>query len=121
MLNVEERRGEVFLVCQEVGGWIDGSLGKRLDAVAGDRVEGLDELDLVVPERDAVAEVGEGGEYVDGVALDAETSVDEFDFVASVLSVEEPQEQGVAGDAVADMDVDGALGELVGVADAVYA
>ena len=120
-LNLAQGGGHVLFGGEEVAGGVDDCLVVSVDALPAYGVEAFNGFDFIVPEANTVAEVGKGGENVDGVAFYTEASVGEFYFVADVLCVEELEEEGVAPYAVADFNVYGASFEFLGVADAVDA
>ena len=87
-LYLSQGAGHALLVGEEVGGGVDDHLVEAFKPLAADGVETFESLDLVVPERDAVAEVGKRGVDVHRVALDAEAAVGELDFIADILAFE---------------------------------
>ena len=121
VLYLQQRLAHVLFVGEEVAGGVYHHLVETLHPLSADGVEALETLYLVVPEADAVAEVGEGGEDVHRVALHAEAPVGELNLVPHILSFEELHEQRVALQPVADAQRHRAALELLGVADAIDA
>ena len=82
---------------------VDGEARHLLADAAGERVEQLQRLDLVVEQLDADGELGVlGREDVDGVAAHAERAAREIDLVALVLHADQVRDHVALADLVAD-------------------
>jgi hypothetical protein len=99
----------------------DEDLLVLLDDLAGQRVQRHDALDLVAEHLDADRELLVDREHLDRVAPHAERAAGEGEVVAGVLDVDEPAQQLVALDGVADGQPDHAVDVLLRRAEAVDA
>ena len=77
----------VFFRGEKVAGGIYDCLGVGVEFLSADGLKTLDAFYFVIPETDAVAEIGKRGEDVNSIPLHAEATVDKFYLVADVLSI----------------------------------
>ena len=105
----------------EDAGGVDGIAVVILDGVVVHRVYGQYLVHLVAPEHYAQHHVGAGQEDVHRVALHAEVSPVQFQFVAHVLHVVQVAQEGIAHQFLPPVYVDNVAGEVLRVAYAVEA
>ena len=120
-LYLMQHLGHAVFRGYEVARRIDVSIFKSFDTVAAYGVKTLDALYLIIPEADAITEVGKRRKDVYGVSLHTEPPVDELYLVAHILGVKQRGEQVVSHQLVAYFDMYGALFEALGIAYAVDA
>ena len=104
-----------------VGGREDVHLLLLADDLAGERVQGVDPLDLVAEELDPDRELLVDRDDLDGVAAHPEGAAGERQVVAGVLHLDEPAQQVVALDLGADLEPDHPVDVLLRGAQAVDA
>ena len=121
VLNLHDGSIHLVLRGDEDVGREDGDLGDLLDTAAGDRVEALDGVDLIVPEHDAVGDVGISRKDVERLSLDTELALGELDLVTGIEGVHKRFGHIVAATLLSTGDIDDVLAEVVGVADTIKA
>ena len=107
--------GDVVRGREDVGALVLG------DHLAGERVQREEALDLVAEHLDPDRELLVDREDLDRVATDPEGAAGEGQVVAGVLDLDEPAQQLVALDGVADLERDHAVDVLLRRAEAVDA